>query len=127
MQTLLFHALVPCQVWGGNITASFHLAVCCDVTNYNIFLFRVIQPTQPNPTISGLWEIRPCDSLVGFGRLEVSFYCENVILCENVKNAIFPIKSNFQHTQLLQGRMANRAMTVGLGWVGWMTLNKNIL
>ena len=35
----------------------------------------------------------PCDSLVGFGRLEVSFYCENVILCENVKNSIFPIKS----------------------------------
>ena len=94
----------------------------CDVTNYIIFLFRVIQPTQPSPTVTGLWEIRPCDSLVGFGRLEVSFYCENVILCENVKNSIFPIKSHFQPTQLLQGRMANRPMTVGLGWVGWMTL-----
>ena len=30
--------------------AVFDLEFHCDVTNYNIFLFRVIQPTQPNPT-----------------------------------------------------------------------------
>ena len=37
-----------------------------------------------------------------------------MILCENVKNSIFPIKSHF--------------LTVtGLGWVGWMTLNEEIL
>ena len=50
----------------------------------------------------------------------MSFYCENVILCENLKNSIFAIKSHFQSTQLLQGRMANRSETlrdscVGLG------------
>ena len=105
-------------------TAIFHLEFRCDVTNYNIFLYRVI---QPNPTVSGLWEIRPCDSLVGFGTSEVSFYCESVILCDNVKNSIFPIKSHFQPIQLLQGRMANRPETVALGWVGSMTLNKKIL
>ena len=93
-----------------------------------ITIFSYLESSNlPNPTVSGLWEIRPCDSLVGFGRLEVSFYSENVILCENVKNAIFPIKSHFQPTQLLQGRMANRPETVALGWVGWMTLNKKIL
>ena len=53
--------------------AIFDLEFRCDVTNYNIFLFRVIQPTQPNPTVSDLWAIRSCDNLVGFGRLEVLF------------------------------------------------------
>ena len=46
--------------------AIFDLEFRCDVTNYNIFLFRVIQPTQPNPTVSGLLAIRPCNSWVGW-------------------------------------------------------------
>ena len=66
--------------------------------------------------------------LVGWklGWTLVSFYWENVILGENVKNSIFPIKSHFQPTQLLQGRMTNRPETVALGWVGWTTLDKKI-
>ena len=34
--------------------AIFDLEFRCDVTNYNNFLFRVIQPTQPNQTVSDL-------------------------------------------------------------------------
>ena len=54
--------------------AIFDLEFDCDVTTYNIFLIRVIQPTQ-----------------------------------------------------MSQGRMAHMPLTVGLGGVGWMSLNKKIL
>ena len=79
-----------------------------------ITIFSYLEPSNlPNPTVSGLWVFRSC--------------YENVILCENVRDSIFPIKSHCQPTQLLQGRMANRPETVTLGWVDWMTLNSKIL
>ena len=100
--------------------AIFDLEFRCDVTNYNIFLFRVIQPTQPSPTVSVLWEIWPCDSLVGFGRLKVSFYSENVILCENMKNSIFTIKSHFQPTVGYLPTCYRIEWLTGLGQLRWV-------
>ena len=57
---------VPVRHISGIGLAIFDLEFRCDVTNYNIFVFRVIQPTQPNATVSGLLAIRPCNSWVGW-------------------------------------------------------------
>ena len=60
------------------------------------------------------------DSLVGFGRLKVSFYSENVILCENMKNSIFTIKSHFQPTVGYLPNCYRIEWLTGLGQLRWV-------